>query len=312
MTLAELLRRDLTALTPRERKVARALLADYPGAGLGTAADLARSAGVSAPTVVRFSRALGFAGFADLQAQLREELTQRTLSPVAMLSAQLQRNVLGADVDGTAAGTHWLARGLPMQEECVRGLAGIPASELDRAAELLADPRLRVTAFGGRYSGLIAYYLTLHLQQVRPGVRPQTPGQALAGAEFLDAGKRDVFVVYDFRRYQVSTVRQAEALAAAGAHIVCVTDPWLSPLAKVAEVVLPTAVASATPFDSATAAFALTELLVGAVLDRVGDSALERMRRWDDVRADEVEAWQDPPVGFDVFPRDASVASRDE
>ncbi|WP_028708839.1 MurR/RpiR family transcriptional regulator [Propionicicella superfundia] len=287
MTLAETLRGDLSALTPRERKVAWALIAEYPGAGLGSAADLAKAAGVSAPTVVRFARALGFGGFADLQTQLREELTQRTLSPFAMLAEQLQRNDTSPE--------HWLARGLPAQQECLRALGGIPVSELDRAAGLLADPRLRVTAFGGRYSGLIAHYLTLHLQQVRPGVRPQAPGQALPGSEFLDTDKRDVFVVYDFRRYQTSTIRQAEALAAAGASLICITDPWLSPVAKVSEVVLPTSVASATPFDSSAAAFVLTELLVGAVLDLVGDSALERIRRWDEVRADEVEAWQAPP-----------------
>jgi DNA-binding MurR/RpiR family transcriptional regulator len=283
MTLAETLRGDLVQLTPRERKVSRALLADYPRAGLGTASELAQLAGVSAPTVVRFSRALGFSGFAEFQAQLLEELTQRRLSPVAKFSEKVR--------SGERASQHWLAGGLPQMLDSVSGLESIPASELDRAVDLLADPKLKVTAFGGRYSGLIASYLTLHLQQVRPGVRPQTPGQVLPGSEFLDASRRDVFVIYDFRRYQVSTIRQAEVLAEAGAHIICVTDPWLSPVARLAEVVLPTSVESATPFDSSTAAFALTELLAGAVLDRVSDSALTRMQRWDGVRADEVDAW---------------------
>lgn len=287
MTLAETLRGDLSALTPRERRVARALLAGYPGAGLHTAASLAKTAGVSAPTVVRFARALGFGGFADLQAQLLEEVNQRGVSPATLLSERIQSGEAGRP-------GHWLPRDLPAQLGSIEALGGIPISELDRAVELLADPRLRVSAFGGRYSGLIATYLTLHLQQVRPGVRMQTPGQPLPGSEFLDAGRRDVFVVYDFRRYQTSTVRQAEALAAAGAHLICVTDPWLSPIAGFADVVLPTSVASATPFDSATAAFALTELIVGAVLDLTGQPALARIRRWDAAKADEVEAWTDP------------------
>lgn len=288
MTLAEALRGDLSALTPQERKVARALLAGYPGAGLHTAASLAQAAGVSPPTVVRFSRALGFAGFADLQSRLLEELNQRTVSPAALLQERMQSGEPGGS-------GHWLARDLPAQLGAVESLGGIPVSELDRAVMLLADPRLRVSAFGGRYSGLVATYLTLHLQQVRAGVRPQTPGQPLPGSEFLDAGRRDVFVVYDFRRYQVSTIRQSEALAVAGAHVICITDPWLSPVARYSEVVLPTPVTSATPFDSATAAFALTELMVGAVLDLTGEPALARLRRWDAARADEVESWSDDP-----------------
>ena len=53
-----------------ERKVARALLAQYPTAGLTTVADLAASAGVSSPTVVRFVTRLGFTGFATFQRSL--------------------------------------------------------------------------------------------------------------------------------------------------------------------------------------------------------------------------------------------------
>ena len=61
--------RDVIAtLSPSERKVARALLADYPVAGLETVAALAGSAGVSPPTVVRFVARLGFSGHGPIQA----------------------------------------------------------------------------------------------------------------------------------------------------------------------------------------------------------------------------------------------------
>lgn len=277
MTLAEVLRGDRVDFTPRERRVSRALLANYPRAGLGTAAELAKLAGVSAPTVVRFSRALGYSGFAELQEVLLEELTERSASPVSQFAEQ--------SLAGTVPSGHWLSAGLPVAQNAVSSLNMIPTVELDRGADLLANPQLRISAFGGRYSGLIASYLTLHLEQVRPGVRPQAPAQSLPGAEFVDASRRDVFVVYDFRRYQTSTIQQAALLAAAGAHIICVTDPWLSPVSQVAEVVLPTSIESATPFDSASAAFVLTELLVGAVLERVGLDAAERMRRWDEANS---------------------------
>ena len=82
-TVAQLAHDLLTELSTAERKVARALLADYPSAGLGTVADLARSASVSAPTVVRFTQSLGFAGFPHMQLQLRTELTRDSASPLA-------------------------------------------------------------------------------------------------------------------------------------------------------------------------------------------------------------------------------------
>jgi hypothetical protein len=49
-TVAETVDRRLNELRPAERRAAGTLLADYPGAGLGTVADLAQRAEVSPPS----------------------------------------------------------------------------------------------------------------------------------------------------------------------------------------------------------------------------------------------------------------------
>ncbi|MEV6986170.1 hypothetical protein AB0M95_33595 [Sphaerisporangium sp. NPDC051017] len=51
-SVAERIRGRMGQLSAGERKVARALLAHYPSAGLGSTHELAQRAGVSAPTVV--------------------------------------------------------------------------------------------------------------------------------------------------------------------------------------------------------------------------------------------------------------------
>jgi DNA-binding MurR/RpiR family transcriptional regulator len=286
-TVADLLQaRDFSA---QERRVARALLADYPRAGLGSAAALAQAAGVSTPTVVRFAQTLGFAGYTGLQAALLDEVSERAASPAAQYAARLARH------PGRAG--HWLADGIAAAQGALAGLASIPDAELARAVQLIGDPKLGVSAFGGRYSHMVARYLTLYLEQIRPGVRVQ-PSETLPPGEFIDASKRDLYVVYDFRRYQSSTIRQATALKEAGAVIICVTDPWLSPIARLAEVVLPVSVASATPFDSDVAAFALTELIAGAVLEEAGPTALKRLQRWD--AADAGDALESRYLGGDT------------
>jgi DNA-binding MurR/RpiR family transcriptional regulator len=149
---------------------------------------------------------------------------------------------------------------------------------------------MRITAVGGRFSGHLAGYLARHLRQIRRNVSAPDDGRTIDAADVMDADRRDVFVVYDFRRYQTTTVERATELADAGAHIVCITDEWLSPVAQAAEVVLPTSVRSTGAFDSAAAAFVLTELLVDAVLDRLGPAAVERMGRWEAATAHEVLA----------------------
>ncbi len=257
-TVAERVRRAMGDLSPQERRVARTLLADYPRAALGSSPEVATRAGVSPPTVVRFARSLGFAGYPDLQASVVAELSERQASPLSQY------------VEHTGTEGHWSERGLATANAEIAGsLSRIPREELDRAVTLLADPKLNVGAFGGRFSGMIASYLLAHLQQIR--ARVSFDGVGTSGVnDIVDAGRRSVFVVYDFRRYQASTVARAQLLAESGARLVCITDPWLSPVSRVSDVVLPTSVASASPFDSGAAAFVLTELLIAGTMERVG------------------------------------------
>ena len=81
-TVAAATREVLGELSPAERKVGRALLADYPVAGLAPVAELGAAAGVSAPTVLRFATRLGFAAYADFQAALKREISEELGSPV--------------------------------------------------------------------------------------------------------------------------------------------------------------------------------------------------------------------------------------
>ena len=272
-SVAEQLRRRMNELTPRERRAARALLADYPRAGLGTSAGLAAAAEVSAPTVVRFARSLGFGGFAELQATLMAELTDRGAGPTA-------RSAVPAT--GTGDG-HWLSDGAEeVTEDLRRSLEAIPPSEVDAAVTLLADPGRRITCIGGRYSNLVAQYLAFHLQQLRPGVGYHTDLHPFGPAYTIDVDRRDVYVLFDTRRYQRTTVDLARRAKKRGAALIVITDPWLSPAAGVADVVLPTSVSSRSPFDSLAAAFVLTELLVGALVDKLGEAGATRLREWDE------------------------------
>lgn len=57
----------LDVLRPSERRVASHVLAHFDEVSAMTIADLAGAAGVSQPTVIRFSRALGFSGYREFR-----------------------------------------------------------------------------------------------------------------------------------------------------------------------------------------------------------------------------------------------------
>ncbi len=87
-SLAERLRRDLSLMTPNEKRAAQRLLADFPMAGLDSAARFGEAAGVSAPTVLRMIAKLGFSSYGAFQDELKSELAARRATP---LTKGLQR-----------------------------------------------------------------------------------------------------------------------------------------------------------------------------------------------------------------------------
>ncbi len=274
--ISELTRDRMGTVTPSERRVARALLAGYPVAGLESLSQLAAQAGVAPPTVLRFVRKLGFDGFPDFQRALREEVQERMTSPLSLYRTQLP----SGDVLGDSARA--FKRGLD------KTFRSIPPSEFQAVVRLLSDERRRAYLTGGRFSQLLAHYLYGQLKMLRPGC-------VLVGATFdprthalVDIGRGDVVCVFDFRRYQEDTVVFGKAAAARGATTVVFTDPWLSPVAEVAHHVLTAYPDSPSPFDSMLGGFALTEAVLAGVVARLG----ERGRR----RVEAVEAAQADPL----------------
>ena len=285
VTVAERLRLRLGGLTHAERKVARALMADYPVAGLDPVAKLAAAAGVSAPTVIRLVAKLGFDGYADFQQSLKTEVSARLSSPLEM----------HAERPGAARES-----ALPRSERLLcdgirASFARLPPGEFDQAVRLLADPRRSVTLVGGRFSTMLAEYLAAHLKILRPRVQALSPAGPDRVSAMLDVRRRDVFVAFDYRRYQHDTVRLALTAKDQGATLIAFTDPYLSPLAARADVILTSSVASPSPFDALTPAMALVEALVTALVDRLGDAPRARMARYDALNGAAVDGTRDGP-----------------
>ncbi len=252
---------------PAERKVARAILAAYPTAGLETVARLAARAEVSPPTVVRFVTRLGYAGFPAFQDALLGELAERNASPLTLIATR----------SGRAQPGQLEQTGELFATATERSFQRVPAAEHAAAVSLLADPNRRIAADGGRFSRLLAAYLVLHLTQLR-GSSALLPETSVGRVdELLTLRRNDVLVLFDFRRYEDATLELAEAAADRRVQIVLFTDPWMSPVARLAQVVLPAQVDSPSPYDSFVPTLALVESVVGGVVDALGPAAEHRL-----------------------------------
>jgi DNA-binding MurR/RpiR family transcriptional regulator len=265
-----LLRENQDQLTPSERKVARILLSDYPLSGLDPIAVLAARASVSGPTVVRLVAKLGFDGYPEFQRVLKEELGAQLSSPLQMYHQH----------------DTWETGALERADKVFRhgiqsSFLALPPADFEAAARLLTDVKRPVMTVGGRFSSMLARYLATHLQLLRPGVYHVGESPSDRVTALLDVGRRHVVVAFDYRRYQKDTVRFGLAAKKQGARLILFTDPYLSPLAAHADAVLPTSVAAPSPFDALTPSMALVEGLIAAFVDRLGDTPVERISRYD-------------------------------
>ncbi len=267
--VANLIREALPGLPRAERRVAREILAAYPVAGLETVARLAARADVSGPTIIRLVTRLGYEGYPAFQQALLREIDERATSPLL----QYQKRSF-------SAGEGVLARSRQVLIDALdRSLSEMDPVAFAQVVDLLADERRRVFVAGGRFSGLAAKSLALHLEILRPGARHLDAADWIPYA--LDARRGDVLVAFDVRRYQRTTVELGRAAARHGATVVLVTDPWMSPLSADADITLSVAVDAPSPFDSQISIFGLVETLVAALVEKFGEFPEARLAAYD-------------------------------
>lgn len=263
------------AFTRAELKIVRQLLSNYPAAGLNTVAHLAAAAGVSNPTVVRFASKLGYDGYPEFQAALLGEVQERMSSPLSMLDTRKpsleQENFYQYFL---RASIHALEASMQM----------LPPHDFEAAVEAGADLSMRVHCLGGRFSGFLAGLLWSHMKQLRAETHWINGSQADQVDRLVDFGKRDVLFVYDYRRYQIDTIRFAGQAARQGARIVLFTDRWVSPIAEFASVTLMAPVDTVSPYDTMVPAIAQTEALIAGLTARLANQSRGRIERMEELR----------------------------
>ena len=282
MTVQDHVRANLTSLTAGQIKLANALLADYPFAGLQPIQQLADATGVSPPSISRFVNRLGFGGFGDFQHALIEELREGSRSPRDL-------HALSSEGTETGEGTSvcFLESYTQRAAELVRQLPQtITQQQLDSVAGLLGDPARSIYVRGGRISDTLARFLSLHLRQTRPDIYHLADDPELWPDAVMRMRRRDVAVLFDFRRYQPSLERLAAAISQqCRAQVVLITDKWQSPVARYATHVIALPIEIGTAWDTGAAALALIEALVVTVSEQDWQSTEERIKDWDALRA---------------------------
>lgn len=273
-TISDRIQDHLEDLTRAERQLALSILENYPASGLGPLTALAKDANVSVPTVARMVQKLGFKGYPEFQAELREELLAKAKGPIAKHETWAE----------AVPSEHILNRFTEAVLDNIRHtLAHIDPDAFDAACALVADPKRHLYIAGGRITHALAEYLFLHMQVIRPNLTHVQSTSNTWPHYLLNAVEGDVFVIFDVRRYENSTLKLAEMAHARGAQIVLFTDQWRSPVHRLAQVTLSSRIVVPSAWDSSATTMLLLESMISEVQSLNWGDTKERMEELEDL-----------------------------
>jgi DNA-binding MurR/RpiR family transcriptional regulator len=277
MIVRSLIEKHLPDFSASDTRVARLILERYPVSALGGIEDLARQSDVSPPTVTRFVKRLGFKKFTDFQRVIRLEVQDTEVSPLALLQKHQSKPSKASNSDRSMMDHLASAMNKLLDAATLRSL--------DKAANVISDHKARVYLIGGRWSSVVAQYAAYQLLSLRGEVHflaPQASG--VREDRIADFTRKDVLISFDFRRYQPETIAFCQTAKDLGLRIVLFTDLDLSPIADIADVVIPVTVETTTPTDTLAVAIAATDALLTRLVKILGPQATKRMAMLEDLR----------------------------
>ena len=273
-TISDRIQQKLDDLTRAERQLALSILENYPASGLGPLSALAKDANVSVPTVARMVQKLGYKGYPDFQAELREELRAKAKNPIAKHDTWAEAAPL----------EHMLNRFTDAVIDNIRLTLGqIDPAAFDQACALVTDQTRHLYIVGGRITHTLAEYLFMHMQVIRAHVTQVQSTSNSWPHSLLNAKEGDVFVIFDVRRYENNTLKLAEMAHARGARIILFTDQWRSPAHHLAEISLSCRIIVPSAWDSAATTLLLVETMIASAQNLNWDETKDRMETLEDM-----------------------------
>ena len=256
-----------------QKKIANFIIAHTDKAAFMTAARLGSAVGVSESTVVRFAYGLGYSGYPELSAALRQVIRTQ-LTSVQRMEVTRDRIGSGNILDEVLSGD---------MEKIKRTLEETSHEDFENAAAAIADAR-KIYVIGDRSASALArfahYYLNLMFENVK---LVTTTSSSELFEQIMRIGSEDVVIGISFPRYSNMTIQAFSFAARSGAKIVAVTDGPNSPLAKDATYLLSARSDMNSFVDSLVAPLSLLNALLVQVGTLKQDDVVSTFQRLEDI-----------------------------
>ncbi len=240
---------------PQHLKIARYLLSHPEKIAFLSSAQLARQVGVSQPTVIRFSQALGFARYQNFSEAFQDLIkAELTSADRFNLSLESDRN----DTDGAS---NIILREIMTLTQLNRAF---PWADFERAvARIVRSAEVHIV--GTRGSAALAQYFCYFLGKVKRHVHLVADGATAQYDKLLGMDRESLVVAVAFPRYPRETVEFVSCCRERGLEVLAITDKIDSPLVPLADHSIVIPITFSTIFDSYCSALCLFNMIITSV-----------------------------------------------
>jgi DNA-binding MurR/RpiR family transcriptional regulator len=228
MTLSTYIRDRFEEFSRSQKDVARYIVDHLEEAAFQTAEELARRADTSSSTVVRFSQALGFEGFPELQEAARDEYKRRSHAPATSAGEGSESALLTL---GNSEFETALATDLVNLDESARRVG---VEDIQEVAGLITRAE-RIVMVGVDQMAFFASYLRhlLALLDLRAEVVASASQEALARLARID--DETLVIAFCSGRPHALVLRAAKLARKRDCATVAVSDASISELTKLSD-----------------------------------------------------------------------------
>lgn len=257
----ERIRKNYNSLTAGQKAVAEYALKEPQNLALLLAKEIGTLTGTSETTVIRFCLSLGYTGYSELQASLRQNLiaSRHQGNPLNRFGelphpttdlAELTRSILDRDTASMA-----------------NSYEGFDPALLSEAiASMRTADRIAVVGLRAAYSP--AHWLAYTLNIVRGNTILYHGGVDDANHLITEMNDKWLVIALSFPRYARETLQFVQAAKGKSARIMALSDEEISPLGSQADLFLKVIAPQPATLIGMPVIFSLLNILIGGMIAR--------------------------------------------
>ena len=270
-SLEERITESLPRLSPKQKQLAHFMLDNKYLVSFASAGQVGKKVHASAATVVRFAQSLGYQGFHELRAAVREELPTY-LTAVERIQKRLAAPPSAYDIPQQVFHTDI--------KNIERTASGLDEAHLNAALDEIVRAK-QILVIGCGLSAASVLFLTHSLKVMGFNVRMAADGGLTLATDIAQVTPDTLVIAIDLWRYARSIVQAVHAARRQGAHIIAITDSAASPLAQAADYTFEAATDGTAHSLSPSAVISLLNVFIAGLSYRVPDQVMDSLRHVD-------------------------------